>query len=121
MRSPAFRQRLNLNSAPHQIKIFLLVGVQSNYVGDCNVAGVSAEQFDFISGSYLALLHNRQIKSAATAGQKSFEDVVAVEFCRQFVTRHSRLRDDNFNRPDAEAVADIDLIFESLADFAKAL
>ena len=73
---------------------------------------LTAQKFDFIACFECARLFDCQIKTAASALGKTLDDVGATEANAEFEARLARLRDDEFRRSDAKAVADFHRRFE---------
>jgi hypothetical protein len=74
--------------------------------------GIPGYQSNFVSRANLALAHNCQIESTASAGQESLHHAVILKSYAELVTGHARLGNHAFCRSNREHIADVNSVFE---------
>lgn len=78
---------------------------------DARLIRRAAQEFDFIARAEFAGFLDGEIKTRSSAFCKAFDNVIAPETNAELKARLARLRDDEFRRPDAKAVADVHVRF----------
>jgi len=109
---PVFGQSRDLQSAPRDLEIVLLVN-QTEQFFDRNAVRVAAQKFDRIARAKLARFRDRKVKPAFSRFLKAPQNVFLAEADAELKTRETRLGDDELRRSDANGIARADLRFEN--------
>src|SRR5439155_19414060 len=109
---PSLRKRFDFDCPTQAFQVVFRESIKASNVGDADLLLPAPDQFHGVSSANHSFTNNGKIKTGATTGQKSLDDISAAKLYAQFVAGHSRFRDQGFRFADSEFIPNVNGFLE---------